>query len=99
MTAAPRAARAATRAGRLAHGAAARAILARHERIAGPADRRRRHHHQRHGSFHRLFGQYDIEAAFRAPPASDEIPSQIAGAVSPDAIRRDRSGTGMRTTK
>src|SRR5262249_24802947 len=42
--------------------------------------------------------QYVIEAALRAPPANDAMPSQIADAVSPLAIRRDRSGTGMRTT-
>src|SRR5579863_8224574 len=40
-----------------------------------------------------------IEAALSAPAASEESPSQIAGATSPAAIFADRLGIGILTTK
>ena len=38
-----------------------------------------------------------MQAAFSAPAASEDSPSQIAAAISPEAIRADRFGTGIFT--
>ena len=40
-----------------------------------------------------------MQAALSAPAASEDSPSQIAAASSPEAIRSDNFGTGTLTRK
>ena len=73
------------------------AIVARHHRIAAGADGGDAHEQQRDlGRALHLKPHNVIDAALSTPAASEASPSQMAGAISPAAIRFDRSGMGMR---
>jgi hypothetical protein len=101
-----RAARFASFAGHQRIGAAANRNRAHQQQrdMAGALHRRGRWDRSRSpsaeflGWFHR-HGQVIIEAAAKAPAASEDSPSQIAAPSSPAAIFADRFGTGILTMK